>query len=169
TVPPRNAVGAPASHAVLVAVRDKLAQVRGVVVSDDAIAELVELADQYLPNRAFPDKGVDLIEQSVAYAITHDRKTVDVDTARDAVAIMIGMPLDPSAALDQLAMTLRERALLDEPATTSLLGGLGASLRALDASRQRPDAVILLADGAAAGAGTLAATLALTIFGRDTA
>ena len=158
-----------AVHAVLVAVRDKLAQVRGVAVSDAAIAELVELADQYLPNRAFPDKGVDLIEQSVAYAITHDRKTVDVATAREAVAIMIGMPLDPSAALDRLAATLRDRALLDEPATALLLGRLGASLRGLDASRQRPDAVILLADGAAASAGTLAATLALTIFGRETA
>ena len=156
-------------HAVLVGVRDKLAKVRGITVSDDALAELVTLADQFLPNRAFPDKGVDLIEQSVAYAITHDETTVDVPTARAAVAAMIGMPLDPTQPLGQLASELRERALLDAPATDALLGRLGVSLRGLDARRERPDAVVLLCDGAAASATPLATTLARIVFGRETA
>ena len=63
-----------AVRAVLVAVRDHLAKLRGITVTDDALYELVALADQYLPNRAFPDKGVDLIEQSVAYALTHGQR-----------------------------------------------------------------------------------------------
>ena len=67
-----------AVRAVLVAVRDNLAKLRGIPVTDEALDELVALADQYLPNRAFPDKGVDLIEQSVAYALTHGQTTVDV-------------------------------------------------------------------------------------------
>ena len=156
-------------HEVLTAVRDKLAAVRGVTVSDDALAELVALADQFLPNRSFPDKGVDLIEQSVAYAITHGRTTVDVATARDTVAALTGMPLDPTAALAELARTLGERAVLDPAARTALTSRLGMSLRGLDARRERPDAVVLLCDGATAAADELAGTLATVVFGRDTA
>ena len=158
-----------AVHRVLVAVRDSLARQRGVSVSDAALEELVALADQFLPNRSFPDKGVDLIEQSVAYALTHARTTVDVATAREAVSALIGMPLDPTASLALLAIELRDRALIDPVASGALLGRLGVSLRGLDARSERPDAVILLCDGASASAGPLATTLARIIFGRETA
>ena len=46
---------------------------------------------------------------------------------------------------------------------------LGVSLRGLDARPERPDAVVLLCDGASASAGPLAATLARVVLGRDTA
>ncbi|HEY8870104.1 MAG TPA: AAA family ATPase [Candidatus Limnocylindrales bacterium] len=158
-----------AVQAVLVAVRDNLARLRGVRVSDDALSELVVLAAQFLPNRAFPDKGVDLIEQSVAYALTHGRKAADVATAREAVAALIGMPLDPTRALAALARALRARALLDPTAGAALVARLGVSLRGLDARQERPDAVILLCADAALAADALGATLARSIFGRDTA
>jgi len=158
-----------AVHAVLVAVRDSLTHARGITVSDDALGELVALADQFLPNRAFPDKGVDLIEQSVAYALTHGRTAVDVATAREAVAAMTGMPLDPAAPLAHLAIELRDRALLDPASAAALLGRLGVSLRGLDARSERPDAVVLLCGGATAAAGPLAAALARIVFGREAA
>ena len=158
-----------AVRVVLVAVRDNLARLRGIPVTDDALDELVALADQFLPNRAFPDKGVDLIEQSVAYALTHGRAIVDVATAREAVAVLIGMPLDPTAGLTSLAKEMRERVLLDPASATALLARLGASLRGLDSRRERPDAVVLLCGGASASAGALATTLARIVFGRETA
>jgi ATP-dependent Clp protease ATP-binding subunit ClpC len=158
-----------AVHAVLVAVRDRLAALRGIPVTDAALAELVALAGQFLPNRAFPDKGVDLIEQSVAYAMTHGRTEVDVPTAREAVAALIGMPLDPTARLVALSTALRDRALLEPDAAAALVGRLGVSLRGLDAHGERPDAVVLLCGAAAGSASTLASTLAATVFGRETA
>jgi ATP-dependent Clp protease ATP-binding subunit ClpC len=160
---------ATAVHAVLVTVRDGLARLRGVAVTDDALAELVALADQFMPNRSFPDKGVDVIEQSVAFAVSHGRAVVDVATAREAVSAMIGMPLDPAAALAALAVELRDSALLDTAEADVLVNRLGASLRGLDAQRERPDAVVLLTGGAAAGSGRLASTLARVVFGRETA
>jgi ATP-dependent Clp protease ATP-binding subunit ClpC len=166
---PIEPMGAETVHRVLVSVRDSLFRLRGVSVSDDALAELVALADQFLPNRSFPDKGVDLIEQSVAYALTHGRKAVDVPVARAAVAAMIGMPLDPTTSLAALAKALRDRALLEPGAATALLGRLGVSLRGLDARKERPDGVVLLCGGAADGATQLATTLAGLVFGRDTA
>jgi ATP-dependent Clp protease ATP-binding subunit ClpC len=158
-----------AVHRVLVAVRDSLAGQRGIAVSDAALDELVALADQFLPNRAFPDKGVDLIEQSVAYALTHGRDAVDVVTAREAVAVLVGMPLDPTAPLALLATELSDGALLDPAAASALVGRLGVSLRGLDARTERPDVVVLLCDGAASSADALAATLARIVFNRETA
>ncbi len=158
-----------ASHAVLVAVRDSLAKVRGVLVDDDALDELIALADQYLPNRTFPDKGVDLIEQSVAYAITHDRTRVDVATAREAVAAMTGMPLDPTGPLAALAAELDERAILEPSARRALLERLSVSMHGYDARRERPDGVILLCDGSAAAADALADAVARLLFGRENA
>ncbi len=154
---------------VLVAVRDSLVKLRGIPVSDAALDELVVLATRFLPNRSFPDKGVDVIEQSVAYAISHGRHEVDVTTAREAVGAMTGMPLDPAAGLARLAADLRDRALLEPDAAAALVARLGVSLRGLDAQADRPDGVVLLCDGAAPNAGLLATTLAADVFGRDTA
>ena len=162
-------MGEAAVRQVLVAVRDKLAALRGITVSDEALTELITLADQFLPNRSFPDKGVDLIEQSVAYALSHGLGAVDVPTARAAVAAMTGMPLDPAEPLAALDASLRDRALLDDASTKALVARLGVSLRGLDARRERPDAVALLCDGTAAAVDPLASEIALRIFGRETA
>jgi ATP-dependent Clp protease ATP-binding subunit ClpA len=158
-----------AVRSVLVAVRDSLATLRGVTVTDAALDELVALATQFLPNRSFPDKGVDVIEQSVAWALTHGRTEVDVAAAREAVAAMVGMPLDPTDGLKRLGSTIRNRALLDPPDADRLLERLGVSLRGLDARSDRPDAVVMLCDRAASGAAPLARAIASSIFGRETA
>jgi ATP-dependent Clp protease ATP-binding subunit ClpC len=166
---PVEPMDAAAVRAVLVAVRDSLARLRGVTVSDPALDELVALATQFLPNRSFPDKGVDVIEQSVAWALTHGRHEVDVASAREAVAAMVGMPLDPTEGLKRLDAAIRGQALLDAPAAEQLLQRLGVSLRGLDARSERPDAIALLCDGAASSATPLGRAIAGSIFGRETA
>jgi ATP-dependent Clp protease ATP-binding subunit ClpC len=166
---PVEPMDAAAVRQVLDAVRANLARLRRVTVTDPALDELVTLATQFMPNRSFPDKGVDVIEQSVAYAISHGRSEVDVATAREAVAGMIGMPLDPTKGLARLATALRDRALLDPAAATALVDRLGVSLRGLDARSERPDAVVLLAGSAASSTTLLAATIAADVFGRETA
>jgi ATP-dependent Clp protease ATP-binding subunit ClpC len=157
-----------AVRVVLEAVRDSLARARGVRVDDAAIDELVALADQFFPNRHFPDKGVDLIEQAIAFALSHGRQVVDETTARDAVADLVGMPLDPTASLARLAPELRDRALLAPDELDVLLAKLGVTLRGLD-SGDRPDALMLIWGSASGRADTLAEVLARCVFGRASA
>ena len=71
TIVPVEPMDAAAVRAVLAAVRASLEKARNVKVDDAALDELVDLADRFLPNRAQPDKGVDLLEQSVTWALTH--------------------------------------------------------------------------------------------------
>lgn len=154
---------------VLRAVRDSLAALRGIRVTDAALDALRDLATLYIPNRSFPDKGVDLVEQAVAAALVRGATEVDVPLAREAVAAALGFPLDPGPALDALDGALSSTGLLDPAARGALLGRLAVTLRGLDAAADRPDAVVLLAGPAAAGADRLAAVIAEHLFGSGAA
>ena len=154
---------------VLRGVRDKLATRRGVTLDDAALGEITMLATQWVPNRAFPDKGVDLIEQSVAYALTHGLTTVDPATVRTVVARLVGMPLDPTTSLANLSSALRAAGTFEPATVDGLVGRLGAALRGIDARPERPNAVVLLRGPAAIGADGLASAIATNIFGRATA
>ena len=155
--------------AVLHGVRDKLAGRRGVTLDDAALEEITALATQWMPNRAFPDKGVDLIEQSVAYALTHGRTTVDASMVRTVVARMVGMPLDPTTALASLASALHAARAFEPATIDALVGRLGSALRGVDARPERPNAAVLLVGPAAAGAAGLASAIATHVYGRATA
>jgi ATP-dependent Clp protease ATP-binding subunit ClpA len=155
--------------AVLRGVRDKLAGGRGVELDDAALGEITALATQWIPNRAFPDKGVDLIEQSVAYALTHGLTAVDPLVVRLVVARMVGMPLDPGAALASLRTTLGAAGALDPATIDRIVGRLGSALRGVDARPERPNASVLLTGTAAAAVDGLASAIAATVYGRATA
>ncbi len=154
---------------VLRAVADSLAKSRHVTVDDPALDELIRLADRFLPNRSFPDKGVDAVEQSVAYALSHGQTTVDVEVARAAIAGLVGMPLDPTERLAALSTELTGRRLLAKTELDGLVARLGVTLRGLDAQTRQPDAVVLLVGEATDRADSLAATIARVLFGRETA
>ena len=127
---------------VLKAVRDSLTKSRGVTMGDEVLDEAIALADQFLPNRSFPDKGVDIIEQSIAHALAGGVKDVDAAEMRAAVESLVGMPLDPTERLASLSTDLRNRALLEPSATEALLSRLGVALRGLDSNFEKPDAVV---------------------------
>ncbi|MDP2349671.1 MAG: hypothetical protein Q8M74_00765, partial [Chloroflexota bacterium] len=113
--------------------------------------------------------GVDLIEQSVAYALTHGLTTVDAPVVRTVVARMVGMPLDPTAALAALSAALHTTAALEPSTIDGLVGRIGSALRGVDARPERPNATVLLAGPAASGADGLAAAIATHVYGRATA
>ena len=151
---------------VLAAVRDSLCKQRGVAMGDDVLDEAIALADQFLPNRSFPDKGVDIIEQSIAHALATGAKVVDRQTMRDSVQALVGMPLDPTARMASLTTELAERGILDPASRAALVARLGVSLRGLDTHYERPDAVALLIGPAAAGADDLSDALSRDLYGR---
>jgi ATP-dependent Clp protease ATP-binding subunit ClpC len=153
---------------VLSSVRDSLGKSRRVKMSDGVLDEAIALAEQFLPNRAFPDKGVDIIEQSIAHALASGEKTVTVGEMRAAVESLVGMPLDPTERLGALSKELRSRRLMAPAATDALLERLGVSLRGLDSNYETADAVCLLWGGAAGAADGLAELIARTLFGRST-
>jgi ATP-dependent Clp protease ATP-binding subunit ClpC len=56
-------------YLILQAVRDELSALRQVVVADNILRWIIEFSSQYLRNRHFLDKSIDLLEQCVAYSL----------------------------------------------------------------------------------------------------
>jgi ATP-dependent Clp protease ATP-binding subunit ClpC len=136
-----------------------------VTVSDDVLRWLVDFAAQYLRNRYFPDKAVDLLEQCVAHAVTLNKHTVDGGDAHAVAERMIGMPLELRRRLDALRARVTEQMLLAEDDLQTLVNRLQVTMRGMDVRPARPNAVILLSGEAASNIGTIAQTLADALFG----
>jgi len=152
---------------VLQALRDDLARLRGVRATDEALRWLVDFARQYLRNRTFPDKGVDLLEQCVAAAVTRGAAVVEPEDAAAVAHRMVGMPLNPRDQRAALEARLAERPLLTSEDTRLLLDRLDVTLRGFDLHPTRPNAVALLAGPAAAAGADLAAAIAAALFGAE--
>jgi ATP-dependent Clp protease ATP-binding subunit ClpC len=150
---------------ILGAVRDRLARIRGVRVSDLVLQRVVGLAKQLLPNRHFPDKAVDLVEQCVAHALLNDRTGVEPGDVEAVVRRMVGMPLGRLERLATLKERLTARALMSKPDGDALLSRLSVAVSGVDMNPERPNAVLLLTGDAEANAGELAETIADSLYG----
>ena len=148
--------------------RDVLSRLRGVAVGDDVLRWLVDFAQQYLRNRYFPDKAVDLLEQCVANAVTGGKTSVDEATARTVAERMIGMPLALDDRLKRLRDRLTARALLGEDDIEMLVNRLQVTMRGMDVRPARPNAVVLLAGDAASHSEMLSHVVAEALFGAAT-
>ncbi len=145
---------------VLRAQRDRLAAKRGVQVSDEILRFLRQFAEQHMKNRYFPDKGVDLLEQVVAHAVTSGGTRIDRAMAESVAVRMVGLLDDPESGLDRLEKTLARRELLAVEERRVLLDRLRVTFRGLDLDPVRPNAVLLMAGEAARYAELLAESLA---------
>jgi len=151
--------------AVLRAVRDRLDGCRQVQVPEAILQWLITFAAQYLRNRHFPDKAIDLLEQCVAYAVANGNSEVTTADARAVAERMIGMPCALDSRLESLQTRLDAQRLLCPADRGTLLSRLAVTMRGLDLRAERPNAVLLLTEDAASLAETLARALAETLFG----
>jgi ATP-dependent Clp protease ATP-binding subunit ClpC len=150
---------------VLRTLREEFVRLRGVQVEDDVLRWLVDFAQQFLRNRYFPDKAVDLLEQCVAHAVAQRKRTVELTDAETVAQRMVGMPLALKDRLSTLRERLAERALMTEEDREALLNRLEVTLRGLDVYPARPNAVVLLIGDAATNGAELSETIAASLFG----
>ncbi len=150
---------------VLKVVRDDLVRGRSITVADDVLAWLVDIARQFMPNRHFPDKAVDLLDQSVAHGVSRGLVAVTRADAETVVKRMLGIPTLERARLDALRAQLEERQLLDHLSADRLVGRLEVTSRGLDLHAARPNAIIALSGPMAERALPLCETIAEGLYG----
>lgn len=134
-------------------------------VAPQVLQHLLDLADHHMRNRQFPDKAIDLLEQSIAHVLALNRTEV---TDRDVVEVlqrMVGMPLGLEAGLGSLRLTLQTENILTHEATASLMHRLKISLSGLDMRPERPNATLLLTGECAHRASRVAEVIAENLFG----
>jgi ATP-dependent Clp protease ATP-binding subunit ClpC len=149
---------------VLKTVRDDLQQLRGVSLDDTVLLRLMNYAAQYMRNRTFPDKGIDLLEQCIANALARGDKDVDLCEADNVVQRKFGIPIDLENRLDKVRHQLALCSRLKENTINSLLDMLNVSMRGLDSRDVRPNAVLLLTGTAAREGENIAGCLSSALF-----
>ena len=150
---------------VLRHLRETLAQLRGVDVPVDQLEWIVDFAGQYLHNRHFPDKAVDILEQCVAYGLTQGKQTLGQDDVEIVARRMAGMPLEVEHRLHALREALGKRSLLPQQTVDALINRLGVTMRGFELRIMRPNAVILLIGDAETQSAPLAEMIAGFLFG----
>jgi len=150
---------------VLRIIRDSFATDRGVAVEDAVLEWLVDFGHEFLRNRHFPDKAVDLLEQCVAHAVANGQDEVSLSDAENVAQRMVGMPISPSGRIESLREGLTERALLPEAQAERLLRRLEVTIRGLDIRASGPNGVVLLMGNAASAGEALAEVIAEALFG----
>jgi ATP-dependent Clp protease ATP-binding subunit ClpC len=136
--------------------------VRDVSIDDALLVWIVDFADEFLRNRAFPDKAIDLLEQCVAHAVTHGESQVTQADAVEVTSRMVGLPRSPDEALALVAERLAP--LLPEETGAAVSERLQTTLRALDVHSMRPNLVLLLGGAPAGRANAVAEALASSLY-----
>jgi len=136
-----------------------------VTVADGVLGWLLDFGQQFMRNRHFPDKAVDLLEQCYAYAVAQGKERLELADAQAVAQRMIGMPLALDARLKTLQERLDEDGLLSDEEIQLLLSRLQVTMRGLDIRSGRPNAVLMLCGEAADGSERLAETMAEALFG----
>jgi len=155
----------PQTLEILAHLRDQLAQRRGVEVPREQLEWIVSFAGQYLHNRYFPDKAVDILEQCVAYGVTQGKTLLTEEDVETVAQRMVGMPVAINDRLARLHDLLAKRSLLPDEAVTALINRLGMTMRGLDLRPIRPNLVMLLTGEAKTQSQALAEMVAECLFG----
>lgn len=151
--------------AVLVSVRDDLGKLRDVAVSDAVLDWILKASIQHFRNRYLPDKAIDLLEQTIAHAVTMGLTEADIATAKEVTERMIGMPVEQAPSLERLAGVLAGAGLLPADDAEDLVARLQVTTRGLDIRPGRPNAVLLLMDEARQADAELCEIIAAQLFG----
>jgi ATP-dependent Clp protease ATP-binding subunit ClpA len=106
-VPP---LSAPDTLHLLQTERERYEQAFGGTIEEEALKTVIDLAQRYLPNRQFPDKGVDLLDATCAHAAFHRLARVTPALVRAVLARDLDLP-----EVDEPEMTVtRIEAMLQE-------------------------------------------------------
>lgn len=105
----------PAMERILEAVRPQYEEHHGVHYPPETLKTVLDLADVYLPNRFYPDKALDLLDEAGAWLVMQPRSDeetpqVTPDTVRTVLSEILHLPLEEltTATMPQLASRLGE-------------------------------------------------------------
>ena len=134
-------------------------------VAEGVLPWLVKFGAQYMRNRYFPDKAVDLLEQCFAHAVAQQKPAIDMAEAQTVAQRMIGMPLALEERLKTLAVNLVGKNLMDSDQVQFLLGRLQVTMRGLDLRSGKPNAMLLVSGPSRDSSAALAETIAAALYG----
>ncbi len=149
---------------VLSTLRDEYAAEHNLRIPDESLRRTVELAARFMPNRYFPDKATDLLEQTVSFALMQSEERIAPAHVEMVCDRMVGVPTDLNHRLEGLRESLIEKSLASEEEAQGLCGYLSVTMRGLNLTPTRPNAVVLLAEDAGTSGKVFCETVSETLY-----
>jgi ATP-dependent Clp protease ATP-binding subunit ClpA len=134
-----------ATRAAIEARAAAFGQRSGVTVDGEALDAIIALSGRYLRHRRFPDKAIDVLDQSLARAVVLGLPRCDADLVREVVARVVGLPVtsaERDQRLDRLAREMVERVGLRAEDADRVARRLRVTMANLDLRPGRPNLVV---------------------------
>ncbi len=158
---------------ILAGLKPKYQQFHGVTISQPILNDAVELGARYLPERRFPDKAIDLVDEACALAVISGRSRVSGKDLREVLSVMAAMPVGDidegeKQRLLQIEQVLGER-VIGQPEAVKAVAKAVRRARALPSALERPGGIFLFCGKSGVGKTELAKALAFGLFGDEKA
>ncbi|MDD3626461.1 MAG: AAA family ATPase, partial [bacterium] len=119
-------------------------------ISNEITPEIIRLSKMFIPQRAFPDKAIDLMDRSCAKAAAKGAKILGLDTVKKTIATMTGLPIkllekDLKEYYLKLPQYLKTRVFGQNEAIEKVSRIIKLTKLELDPNPERPDGIFLFA------------------------
>mgnify|MGYP001408434216 CR=1 FL=1 len=157
---------------ILKRIKDKFEKHHKLKIEDKLLPEIITLSRLYIPQRAFPDKAIDLLDRSCAKAASRMMDALDLETVRMTVSEITGLPpgafkRDAKVYYSTLPLYLKHKVFGQEQAINKLCRILRITKLELDPNPARPDGVFIFTGPSGTGKSEMVFSLAEFLFGRQ--
>jgi ATP-dependent Clp protease ATP-binding subunit ClpC len=141
-------------------------------IRDEYLETIVQLTEEEVKNRVFPDKAIDVLEKSFSRCALDGKSEVDKDTIKNIVGEMVGVKFieteeDKGKHLLEMEKFLKERIYGQDEAIDKIANQIRMTKQKLDLKPEQPDGVFLFAGPSGVGKTYLAKMIACFLFGSE--
>lgn len=133
---------------ILQSLAEKAQNEHKIAFSKDSLERIVLFAQQYMRNRNFPDKAIDIFEQTTAHAIISEVEKITPETIQNVSQKMIGMPINFGEQLTERLIKVKHQlineAFCPEESADLVVDRLAITSRGLDVNPAQPNITVLV-------------------------
>ena len=133
---------------ILKRLKEKMVTHYKIEIDEKHLETIVELAEEEIKNRVFPDKAIDVMEKAFSRCALDGKSELDEDTIKNIVGEFVGIKFieteaDRGRHLMEMEKFLKERVLGQDSAIDKIASQIRMTKQKLDMKPEQPDGVFM--------------------------